>query len=320
MPSYVPPQKGVEYITYVTLISQANIKVFQSNPTLAAGDVTVTTDGNAVTNLDTLPVVDPAGSVFVKVTVSATEMNGANTAIRLHDVAGAEWCDLGINIQTSAATLEGLEANIRGVDGDTLKHLSDQLDTAQDDLDDLVARLTAVRAGYLDELSAVNLPADVDTLLARLSAARALLLDEITAARMSELDAANLPADIDTLIARLTAVRAGYLDNLSAGAVALEATLTAIGLVVVAIDARLPADPADQSLVEAHVTAEVDDLITRVKGLNAIYDSVALRALEATLTDIKGAGWTNETLKLIKELVDELESGEKPPPRASFRM
>ncbi len=96
--------------------------------------------------------------------------------------------------------------------------------------------------------------------------------------------------------------------------------MTDIGLLVVAIDARLPADPADQSLVEAHVTAEVDDLITRVKGLNAIYDSVALRALETTLTNIKGAGWTNETLKLIKELVDKLVSGEEPPRKASFRM
>lgn len=72
--------------------------------------------------------------------------------------------------------------------------------------------------------------------------------------------------------------------------------------------------------VPAHVTAEVDDLITRAKGLNEIYDSVALRALEETLTAIKGAGWTNETLKLIKELIDKLVSGEEPTPRASFRM
>ena len=37
-------------------------------------------------------------------------------------------------------------------------------------------------------------------------------------------------------------------------------------------------------------------------------------ALEATLTAIKGAGWTDETLKAIKEYIDELESGEKPIP------
>lgn len=47
-------------------------------------------------------------------------------------------------------------------------------------IDTLLARLTAARAGYLDELAAANLPADVDTLLARLTAARALLLDNLS--------------------------------------------------------------------------------------------------------------------------------------------
>jgi len=70
--------------------------------------------------------------------------------------------------------------------------------------------------------------------------------------------------------------------------------------------AHLDADISSRE-TPAHVTAEVDDLITRAKGLNEIYDSVALRALEATLTAIKGVGWTNETLKYIKELVDALQ-------------
>jgi len=251
MPSYVPPKKNTEYIFYVSLEAWAG-HVMQVNPTIVAGDAKVSTDSGAVGNLTTLPSVDPAGSVFVKVTVSATEMNGDNTKVWLHDPDG-EWCDLAITIPTSGQTFNEIDALI----------------------DILISRLTAARAGYLDELAAANLPTDIGELLIRLSAARA-----------------------------------GYLDNLSAGAVALEATLTAIGGVVVAIDARLPADPADQSLVEAHVTAEVDDLITRVKGLDAIYDSVALRALEATLTAIKGAGWTNETLKAIKDAIDALSFGD----------
>lgn len=40
--------------------------------------------------------------------------------------------------------------------------------------------------------------------------------------------------------------------------------------------------------------------------------------IQATLTAIKGTGWTDETLKAIKEYVDELESGEKPPRKKSF--
>jgi hypothetical protein len=81
--------------------------------------------------------------------------------------------------------------------------------------------------GRLAELDATNLPADIDTLIARLTALRAGYLDNLsggavalasvcTDARLSELAAANLPADIDSLLARLTAGRATNLDNLDA--------------------------------------------------------------------------------------------------------
>lgn len=119
MATMLPPQKGVEYITYVNLTQQANTCLFQSNPTLASGDVTVTTDGNAVTNLDTLPDVDPDASFFVKVTVSATEMNGDNIAIVFHDAAGDEWCDLGINIPTSGQSLDAIDGNVDSILIDT---------------------------------------------------------------------------------------------------------------------------------------------------------------------------------------------------------
>jgi hypothetical protein len=90
----------------------------------------------------------------------------------------------------------------------------------------LVGRLTAARAGYLDELGAANLPADLDTVLTRLTAARAGYFDNLSAGavalasvctdvRLAELASANLPADVDTLITRLTAARAGYLENIN---------------------------------------------------------------------------------------------------------
>lgn len=99
-----------------------------------------------------------------------------------------------------------------------------------DNLKDLWDRLTATRAGYIDELdfdldarlgtpAGASLAADLltidnfvddletavgaiegaTTLHNKLTAARAALLDQITALRMAELDAANLPADVDTL-------------------------------------------------------------------------------------------------------------------------
>lgn len=101
-----------------------------------------------------------------------------------------------------------------------------------------------------------------------------------------------LQASVDDLEGRLTATRAGYLDNLSGGAVALEATAQSIltdtgtdipaslttiddflDTEVAAIKAKtdnLPSDPADQSAVEAAITAATSPLATAasVAGLN----------------------------------------------------
>jgi len=90
---------------------------------------------------------------------------------------------------------------------------------------------TAVRAGYLDELAAANLPADVDTLLTRITAAVALA-SICTETRLAELDAANLPTDvtaIPTTAMRGTDNAALASDWTSALATALSAlTLAAI--------------------------------------------------------------------------------------------
>lgn len=110
MASYVPVVKNGANgaILYVNLVSQANTKIFQVNPTLAAGDVKISIDGAATANPGTLPTVTPAGSREVKITLSQAEVNGDNIKITFSDAAGAEWCDLGINIQTSARQIDDL--------------------------------------------------------------------------------------------------------------------------------------------------------------------------------------------------------------------
>jgi hypothetical protein len=108
MATYVPAKRGVEYIFYVSLVSQADTKLFQVNPTLAAGDVTITKDGGAFANLTTLPTVTPAGGKSVKVTVSATEMTADNVLIVFSDAAGAQWCDVAFPIQTAARQIDDL--------------------------------------------------------------------------------------------------------------------------------------------------------------------------------------------------------------------
>ncbi len=119
MASYVTPLRATEFIFYVGLPSQADTKLFQVNPTLAAGDVKISKDGGALADLTTLPTVTPAAGRVVKVTVSNTEMTADNVQIIFSDAAGAEWCDLQINIQTTTRQIDNLAFPVtsgRGMD------------------------------------------------------------------------------------------------------------------------------------------------------------------------------------------------------------
>ena len=134
MATMVPAQKNVEYIFFVGLVSQADTKLLQNNPTLASGDVLVSTDGGGTSTLDTLPAVTPASSDMVKVTVSTTEMNGDNVIIVFSDAAGSEWCDLLINIQTAAQSLDTTDAAV---------------DTNETKIDTIDANIDIVKAGCI---------------------------------------------------------------------------------------------------------------------------------------------------------------------------
>lgn len=130
MASKYPPTKNSAYVFRCVLFAQSDNQI-KSNPTLASGDWKVSIDGGAFANLATLPDVDPDGSVQVKVSLSATEMNGDEIMVTAIDAAGAEWHSASWVIYTSGQTFDTMDALI----------------------DTLIARLTATRAGYLDNLS-----------------------------------------------------------------------------------------------------------------------------------------------------------------------
>ncbi len=108
MPSYVTPKKNTAFVCYVFLEDQANAGLFKANPTLAEGDVKIAVDDAAPANLTTLPAVDADFTKRVKVSLSAAEMNGDNVSVLFSDAAGAEWYDLGINIQTTAKQIDDI--------------------------------------------------------------------------------------------------------------------------------------------------------------------------------------------------------------------
>lgn len=101
MTVYYPPKKNKEFVFFVSLVNQSNRPFFKLDPTIATGDFQVSTDGGALANLDTLPVVAPAGSPCVKIVLSADEMDGSNVNVIGSDAADDEWDDVSIHIHAS---------------------------------------------------------------------------------------------------------------------------------------------------------------------------------------------------------------------------
>lgn len=99
-----PPVKNEDFVIQIGLEDYANPGNLKSSPTIAAGDFKVSKDGGALANLTTLPVVAPAASVCVTITLSATEMNADVVTVVWQDqTAPKEWVDDLISIPTTAA-------------------------------------------------------------------------------------------------------------------------------------------------------------------------------------------------------------------------
>ena len=108
MATYNTPKRATAYKFYVGLVDQSNTKLLKANPTIAAGDFQVSKDGGAFANLTTLPSANPASGRSIMIDLSATEMTADNVVVQCVDAAGAEWCDLFVNLQTTARQIDDL--------------------------------------------------------------------------------------------------------------------------------------------------------------------------------------------------------------------
>lgn len=102
MASVNPPVRGVAWSIRVALQDFDTPGVFQSSPTIAAGDFKVDKDGAGLNNLATLPTVSPAASVLVLISLSATEMDADIVTVVGSDVGTPEWGSIVLCIQTTA--------------------------------------------------------------------------------------------------------------------------------------------------------------------------------------------------------------------------
>ena len=100
---YNPPVKNEDFIIRIALENMTSPGSFKSSPTIAAGDFKVDKDGAGLTNLSTLPSVDPAATVLVKITLSSTEMNAdIVTVVCIDQTSPKEWADFIFSIPTTA--------------------------------------------------------------------------------------------------------------------------------------------------------------------------------------------------------------------------
>ncbi len=133
------------------------------------------------------------------------------------------------------------------------------LSTVSGYVDDLEGRLTATRAGYLDNLSGGAVA---------------------TASALS-----TVSGYVDDLEGRLTATRAGYLDNLSGGAVATASALSTVaGYVdteVAAIKAKTDLIPASPAAVGSAMTLAADAVNSSSLAASAVAE---IQAGLSTLT------------------------------------
>lgn len=243
MTTYNPPKKNTAFVMYLALRSQADTRLFQVNPTLAAGDVKISKDGGSLSNVTTLPTVI-SSSAIVKLELSSTEMNADNVMVLFIDAAGGQWCDLAINLQTTAnqfddlalasalSTVAGyidteIAAILAAVDTEVaaIKAKTDALPSDPADDSDIDTQLATI-AAYLDTEIAAILAA-VDTEVAAIKAktdalpaspaavgsAMTLATDAVNAAAL----AASAVAEIQSGLSTLTAgqVNAEVVDALS---------------------------------------------------------------------------------------------------------
>ena len=103
------PKKNTAYTFDVQLVDAADPRFFKANPTLAAGDITVSTDESAFSNVSSLGTVSPASGINVKQALTSGEMNGDRIVARFKDqTSPPEWLEVTVTIGTTTVTVDDL--------------------------------------------------------------------------------------------------------------------------------------------------------------------------------------------------------------------
>ncbi len=96
------PEKGVAFVFDIALRDSITGE-FRIDPTISPGDFKVKQDDGVFNNIATDPIVQPAGSSNIKVSLSATEMTADRLVVEALDITPTvEWDGLRAMIDTEA--------------------------------------------------------------------------------------------------------------------------------------------------------------------------------------------------------------------------
>lgn len=97
-----PPKRGQALTMYITLRDANVARRAKVNPTIASGDFTISKDDGSEGSLTNTPTLSPASSRWVKIALTATEMDADHVKIACVDATDPpEWCDRDIWIPTT---------------------------------------------------------------------------------------------------------------------------------------------------------------------------------------------------------------------------
>ena len=256
------PEKNTAYTFYVALVDSASRPDLRTNPTLAAGDVQVSTDGAAFGNLTTLPVVTPAGGHAVKVDLSAAEMNGDNVTVRFVDAAGGEWDDLFIEIRPATRKLEDLAfPTVSGRSIDTTTGGAVGVDWGNVENQGTTVDLSATDINLVDTATTVTNAVNLPTIPANWITAAGIANDAIGATEIANgaIDAATFAAGA----INAAAIATGAIDADAIATDAITSAKIAAGAITSSEAPNLDAAISTRA-TPAQVNTEVDTALTDI--------------------------------------------------------
>lgn len=253
-------------------------------------------DEIAAVKAETALIVADTGTDGVVVASLATDSitAAALKADAVAEIAGAVW-DVGAAGHSNSITFGGKNQN---------KVPSETINDYKADVSGL-ATPTNITAGTITTVTNLtNLPAiTTDWLTA--AGVKADAVTKIQTGLASSSDLSTIDDFLDTEVAAILADTNELQTDLTNGG--------RLDLLIDAIKAKtdnLPADPADDSDIDAQLAAIKAETALIVEDTGTtIPATLADLALEATLTAIKGAGWTDETLVALMTAIEAISAG-----------